>query len=271
MHTQLQQVAADTHAIILAAGLGTRLKHNTKDMPKCLVPVSGRPILARMLDNLQAIGVRHVTLVVGYLGDTIRRFVGEWARQCASALQVHFVENNRFAQTGSVFSLQMGLQATDGGQADQHLLLIEGDVIVGPGLLEDLLGQGGAELPQAATLLAAYEPALNGTFATVRQGIVTAWLHETARSSDFDLRTSFKTVNLTFVKRGLPRAQLLAHVSRVIVQSGEKAPLEFAMQGLVAAGMQITAVTTRGRPWFEVDTPEDLQIANGMFAPLAEA
>jgi choline kinase len=271
MHTHLQHIATDTHAIILAAGLGTRLKDNTKDMPKCLVPVSGRPILARMLDKLQALGVRHVTVVVGYLGDTIRRFVGEWTRNCPDPLQVNFVENDRFAQTGSVFSLELGLQATDEGQGDQHLLLIEGDVIVGPGLLEELLEQGGADLPQAATLLAAYEPALNGTFATVRQGIVTAWLHETVRSRDFDLPTSFKTVNLTFVKRGLPRRQLLAHVSRVIIQSGQRAPLEYAMQDLVAAGMHIAAVTTRGRPWFEVDTPEDLEIANGMFAPLAEA
>jgi NDP-sugar pyrophosphorylase family protein len=117
----------------------------------------------------------------------------------------------------------------------------------------------------------AFDLALNGTFATVRQGIVTAWLHETVRSRDFDLPTSFKTVNLTFVKCGLPRRQLLAHVSRVIVQSGQRAPLEYAMQDLVAAGMHIAAVTTRGRPWFEVDTPEDLEIANGLFAPLAEA
>lgn len=271
MHIHLKHAAADTHAIILAAGLGTRLKDNTRDLPKCLVPVSGRPILARMLDGLQVLGVRHVTLVVGYLGDTIRRFVEEWARNCPDPLQVNFVENDRFAQTGSVYSLELGLQAADSGQADQHLLLIEGDVIVGPGLLEDLLEQGSAPLPQAATLLAAYEPALNGTFAAVRQGMVTAWLHETVRSRDFDLRSSFKTVNLTFVKRGLPRRQLLAHVSRVIVQSGQKAPLEYAMQDLVAAGMPIAAVTTRGRPWFEVDTPEDLEIANGLFAPLAEA
>jgi choline kinase len=60
----------------------------------------------------------------------------------------------------------------------------------------------------------------------------------------------------------------LTQVSSVIAQAGVKAPLEYAMQNLVSEGMRIDAVSTSGLPWFEVDTPEDLAIANELFSPL---
>lgn len=178
------------------------------------------------------------------------------------------MRNERYAQSGSVFSLEMALRAADVDRERSHLLLIEGDVVIDRQLLQQLVEQG-ARCSAAATLLAPYEPSLSGTFATVSHDAVSAWLHESVRDPGFDLESSFKTVNLTFVRRGEPRARLLAQVSGVIDQAGVKAPLEYAMQNLVSEGMKIDAVSTDGLPWFEVDTPEDLAIANEMFPPLA--
>lgn len=268
INNELHNVSASTHAIILAAGLGSRLKENTKDTPKCLVPVSGRPILERMLENLDSLGVRRVSIVIGYLDHAIRQFVAEWVQSRACSIEVDFVRNERYAQSGSVFSLEMALRAADVDRERSHLLLIEGDVVIDRQLLQQLVEQG-ARCSAAATLLAPYEPSLSGTFATVSHDAVSAWLHESVRDPGFDLESSFKTVNLTFVRRGEPRARLLAQVSGVIDQAGVKAPLEYAMQNLVSEGMKIDAVSTDGLPWFEVDTPEDLAIANEMFPPLA--
>ncbi|NML16085.1 phosphocholine cytidylyltransferase family protein [Azohydromonas caseinilytica] len=267
---ELRQLAADTHVIILAAGLGTRLKENTQATPKCLVPVSGQPILERMLENLAALGVRRASIVVGYLDQAIRQFVGAWLQEQGQGLEVDFVLNERYAQSGSVLSLELALREADAECERQHLLLIEGDVVTDRRLLQRLLEQGvqGAE---AATMLAPYEPALNGTFATVDGGVVSAWLHESVREPGFELQRSFKTVNLSFVRRGTPRQRLLARVSGEIARAGVKAPLEYAMHALVLEGLQIRAVLTDGLPWFEVDTPEDLAIANAMFPPLAVA
>lgn len=265
---ELRNVSINTHAIILAAGLGSRLKENTRETPKCLVPVSGRPILERMLDNLDLLGLRRVTIVIGYLDHAIRGFVADWARNSTRALEVDFVHNERYAQSGSVLSLEMALRAAESGRDECHLLLIEGDVVIDLKMLLRLVEQGG-ECSEAATLLAPYEPNLSGTFATVSGGVVSAWLHESVREPGFALDSSFKTVNLTFVRRGQARARLLAQVSAVISQAGVKAPLEFAMQNLVNDGMRIDAVSTDCLPWFEVDTPEDLAIACKMFPPVA--
>ena len=181
---------------------------------------------------------------------------------------MNFVINRDYTQTGSVYSLELALRSIDAERNLRHLLLIEGDVVIDRDLIARLLERGTAD--SAATLLAPYEPHLSGTFAVVEGDKVTAWLHESVRSSEFDLRASFKTVNLTFVQRGIPRIRLLNQVSQVITRSGAQAPLEYAMQTLIQEGLPIGAVTINGAPWFEVDTPEDLMIANELFPPSAE-
>ncbi len=62
-------------AIIPAAGVGTRLRPHTYTQPKALLQVAGKPILAHIIDELTAVGVDEVILVVGYLGDQIEAFV----------------------------------------------------------------------------------------------------------------------------------------------------------------------------------------------------
>jgi len=60
-------------ALIIAAGKGKRLGAYTKDLPKCLLPVAGRPIIDHQLDAFQANGISDVAIVKGYLADTIQR------------------------------------------------------------------------------------------------------------------------------------------------------------------------------------------------------
>lgn len=258
----IRTLAAETCAVILAAGLGSRLGPNTKECPKCLVPVSGIPILERLIDTLGNAGVTRFIIAVGYLADHIRRFVeGKYPE-----LDIRLIENPQYASTGSVYSLDLALDAV---APDLNVLLVEGDVVLDPALMARTL-QAAECCTGAATLLAPYEPALSGTFALVDGGVVSAWTHESVRANDFPLQSSFKTVNITFVRKGAALVALREAVKRTISGLGSKAPLEYAMQDLVTKGMQILAVETAGLRWFEVDTPEDLGIAESLFGPASE-
>jgi glucose-1-phosphate thymidylyltransferase len=62
-------------AIVPAAGVGTRLRPHTHTIPKALINVAGRPILAHILDGLISEGVERVVVIVGYMGDRIREYV----------------------------------------------------------------------------------------------------------------------------------------------------------------------------------------------------
>jgi MurNAc alpha-1-phosphate uridylyltransferase len=63
--------AAVTHAMLLAAGLGTRMRPLTDAMPKPVVPVAGRPIVDYLLDHVLAAGVTRVVANVHYLADIL--------------------------------------------------------------------------------------------------------------------------------------------------------------------------------------------------------
>ena len=67
---------ADVSAVILASGLGTRLRSVVADRPKVLAPIGGRPLLAYLFDQLIAAGIREAVLATGYRGEQIEAALG---------------------------------------------------------------------------------------------------------------------------------------------------------------------------------------------------
>ena len=106
-------------AIILAAGQGLRLKPLTNDVPKCLVPFRGRPILDRLLSALRAAGVSDVAVVTGYRAETLRDR-GLTTRH-----------NPDYASTNMVHSLFCAEDLLDG----DDVLIVYGDILIRPALL----------------------------------------------------------------------------------------------------------------------------------------
>lgn len=66
----------DVTAVILAGGLGTRLRGVVTDRPKCLAPILGRPFLAHQLDWLSATGLTQAALCTGYLAEQVEETIG---------------------------------------------------------------------------------------------------------------------------------------------------------------------------------------------------
>ncbi|EQD41925.1 D-glycero-d-manno-heptose 1-phosphate guanosyltransferase, partial [mine drainage metagenome] len=63
-------------AIILAGGLGTRLRSEVRDLPKVLAPVAGRPFIAYILDQLAQQSFSRVILATGYRADQVEAVLG---------------------------------------------------------------------------------------------------------------------------------------------------------------------------------------------------
>lgn len=88
-------------AIILAGGLGTRLRPVVSDVPKPLAPVAGRPFIAWLLDNLEAAGIRRVILAAGYGAQVLQRAIGHgWGR-----MSVDYSVEDRPLGTGGALKL----------------------------------------------------------------------------------------------------------------------------------------------------------------------
>lgn len=64
-------------AVVMAAGLGTRLRPLTERYAKAVLPIDGKPVVARLLRELGAAGCPRVTVVVGHLGAQVERLLGD--------------------------------------------------------------------------------------------------------------------------------------------------------------------------------------------------
>ena len=64
-------------AVVMAAGLGTRLRPLTERYAKAVLPLDGQPVVARLVRELAAAGSPRATVVVGYLGEQVERLLGD--------------------------------------------------------------------------------------------------------------------------------------------------------------------------------------------------
>ncbi len=118
-------------AIILAAGLGTRLKPLTDEFPKCLTEINGQPILFQQLRILWNLGIHDITIVVGYLGDKVKEAINSWALLYPD---INFVYNNDYLITNTAYSALLASDVLQKG-----CLVIEGDVIFSENVIKQVL------------------------------------------------------------------------------------------------------------------------------------
>jgi glucose-1-phosphate thymidylyltransferase len=101
--------------------VGSRLRPHTHTVPKVLIQVAGKPMLAHILDELVALEIRDVVLVVGYLGDRIRHFVD---RCYGDSFTVTYVEQPEREGLGHAIHL-----TRDAVDPARPLLIVLGDTI----------------------------------------------------------------------------------------------------------------------------------------------
>jgi NDP-sugar pyrophosphorylase family protein len=110
----------EMQCVVLAGGLGTRMRPLTEVIPKALIPVLGEPFVDHQLRWLAAHGVTEVVLSVGYLGEMIEAHVGSGSR---------FGIDVRYVHEGSVLRGTAGALrlAYDLGVLSDHVLITYGD------------------------------------------------------------------------------------------------------------------------------------------------
>jgi glucose-1-phosphate thymidylyltransferase len=108
-------------AVIPVAGAGARLRPLTYTQPKPLIPVAGKPIIAFIIEQLAAQGVRDFIFVIGYLGEKIRQFL----ETNYPDFNMEFVE--QYNREGSGHAIWI---AKDYWEKEEELIIIFGDTII---------------------------------------------------------------------------------------------------------------------------------------------
>jgi UDP-N-acetylglucosamine diphosphorylase / glucose-1-phosphate thymidylyltransferase / UDP-N-acetylgalactosamine diphosphorylase / glucosamine-1-phosphate N-acetyltransferase / galactosamine-1-phosphate N-acetyltransferase len=108
-------------AVVLAAGRGERLRPLTDSLPKVLVPIGGKPMLAFHLEALRSAGIRRVVIVVGYRSEQVRAYVGDGR---TFGLEARFLEQGPPRGTGDA------LRAARGTLRSDWIVVCYGDVFL---------------------------------------------------------------------------------------------------------------------------------------------
>lgn len=125
------------HALILAAGRGSRLGSLTYDKPKPLISVGGTPMLQRLLRQFIGYGVDELTIVVGHHENQIRSAVEE----VAGSIPVTFIHNPSYEKTNNAYSLWLARDRLSGVD-----VLSEADIVMDDEVVYALL----KEAPEAS-------------------------------------------------------------------------------------------------------------------------
>lgn len=121
--------------MILAAGMGRRLRPHTDALPKALIPVDGdRTILDLTLANLAKVGITEVVLVVGHAAETVHRQRDELERQ--HGVDLTLVHNDRADEWNNAYSLWTARE-----HLCQGVLLLNGDTVHPVSVEETLLSE----------------------------------------------------------------------------------------------------------------------------------
>lgn len=241
----LPRGGAVARGIVLAAGRGDELGELTKDKPKCMLPVSGKPILGHILDAYRSANVRDLLVVRGYAKDAV------------NLTGATYVDNDAFASTGELASL-----ACAKAQLDGPCLVSYGDVLFKKHVLDELFDAEGDfviavdSLPnEEKTVTRRADWAVCSEPHSRKTVLANVTLKDMSSTPDAPGITGEWTGLLKLSAAGAKA--VLAVIEKIAPAELAKLSIPDLLRRLVKDGKEVKVVYSRGG-WLDVDTVNDL-------------
>ena len=242
-------------AIILAAGMGKRLKELTHDNTKCMVQVCGETLIERMLKQQDRLNLERIVIVVGYQG---RRLI-DYVSSLDIKTPIEFIENPIYDKTNNIYSLSLAKERL----LEDDTLLFESDIIFEDSVLDAL-----AQDPRPTlALVDKYEPWMDGTCVRLSGDDEIIEFIPGKKFNHLDSEDCYKTVNIYKFSREFSRNAYVPFLEAYQKALGEN---EYYEQVLMVIAMlnnsELRAKRLDGEKWYEIDDIQDLDIATSIFA-----
>ena len=243
-------------AVILAAGMGKRLKELTKNNTKCMVKVNGISLIDRMLHQIEALHLSRVIIVVGYEGKKLMDYIAT----LSISTPIEFIENPIYDKTNNIYSLSLAKDRL----CSEDTLLFESDLIFEDSVLEALLNDPRDTL----ALVDKYESWMDGT--CVKLGAddrIEAFVP--GKRLVFDERDEYyKTVNIYKFSKHFSETHYVPFLEAYQTALGQNEYYEQVLRVIALLDDPgIAAKRLEGQLWYEIDDIQDLDIAESMFSP----
>jgi histidinol-phosphate/aromatic aminotransferase/cobyric acid decarboxylase-like protein/GTP:adenosylcobinamide-phosphate guanylyltransferase len=242
-------------AIILAAGMGKRLKDLTNDNTKCMIKVNGVTLIERMLRQLDKLILKQIIIVIGYQSQKLVDYISELSIKT----KIIYVNNDIYDRTNNIYSLYL---AKDYLIRDDTILL-ESDLIFEDKALLLLVDN---PYPSLA-LIAKYESWMDGTVVTIDDDNNIKNFLSKKQFKFEDAKKYYKTVNIYKFSKEFSSSHYVPFLEAYSKALGNNEYYEQVLKVITLLEKpEIKASVLNKIHWYEIDDVQDLDIAESIFA-----
>ncbi|MCL2756775.1 MAG: aminotransferase class I/II-fold pyridoxal phosphate-dependent enzyme [Coriobacteriia bacterium] len=243
-------------AIILAAGMGKRLKELTEDVTKCMVKVNGISIIERMLTQLEHLELSRIIIVVGYKADALKSYLDTLDIKTP----ILYVENPIYFETNNIYSLYLVREYL----RQQDTLLLESDLVFEECIITSLVNDPRPSL----ALVVKHESWMDGTVVTLKNDCVIDDFIDKEHFRFSDSKNYYKTVNIYKFSRQFSNKQYVPFLEAYCHAMGNNEYYEQVLKVITRLDEpELKAKVLETGHWYEIDDIQDLDIAESIFAP----
>lgn len=241
-------------AIILAAGMGKRLKELTSEATKCMVKVNGVAMIDRMMGHLDKLGLSRIVVVVGYEGQKLMDYIDA----LGVSTPIVYVDNNVYNKTNNIYSLYLAKDYL----VQEDTILLESDLVFEEAVLHRLINHPYPSL----VLVDKFESWMDGTVVTLdEQDNIKSFVAK--REFDFNrIDEYYKTVNIYKFSKEFSELYYVPFLEIYCKALGTNEYYEQVLKVITfLEDPHIKAVKLDGEKWYEIDDVQDLDIAETIF------
>ena len=243
-------------ALILAAGMGKRLKDLTKNNTKCMIKVNGVTLIERMLNQIEKYSFNKIVIVIGYEGKKLKDYIETLRIQTP----IEYVINPIYDKTNNIYSLSL---ASDYLLKDDTILF-ESDLIFEDSVISSLISDPRSNL----ALVDKYESWMDGTCVLLsNDDSIESFVP--GKKVDFTKTTDYyKTVNIYKFSKDFSCNYYVPFLMAYQKALGENEYYEQVLRVItILENSPIKAKKIEGKKWYEIDDIQDLDIAESIFNP----
>ena len=246
-------------AIILAAGMGKRLKSYTKDATKCMVKVNGKTLIEYTIEALSANKIRRLVVVVGYKGALLKDFIAsKFNEKNLNGMKIDYIENPVYDTTNNIYSLFLA----GSEMAKDDTILLESDLIFKPEILKRLIASPDKNL----AVVSPFEAWMDGTCTLLDENNCITGILDKVRFNWADTAHYYKTVNIYKFSKEFSQQYYLPFLDAYQKAFGKNEYYEQVLKVIsFLSSASLKGLVVSGSDWYEIDDPADLAIAEDRF------
>ena len=241
-------------AIILAAGMGKRLKKLTKNNTKCMVEVNGVTLIDRMLHQIEKTNVDRIVIVVGYEGQKLKDYIATLDIKT----KIEYVDNPIYDKTNNIYSLSLASDYL----CEDDTLLFESDIIFEDSVLDEIVN----DPRESLVLVDKYESWMDGTCVTLSEDDTIDTFVPGSKFNYDDADKYYKTVNIYKFSKHFSQTKYIPFLYAYQKALGQNEYYEIVLRVITMLDdPEIKAKRLTGQNWYEIDDIQDLKIAESLF------